>query len=180
MILSGWRNIRKPKYSENFLNKRGFMVMDKKENYLIDELTQLCIDTGEKFLCTVHRRPTSMDRFSISQIKVLMILSHNESAKMKDITEALGIANSSATELIDKLIKDELVERYRKNGDRRVVMVKLSEKGRDFVNEMKELKRKCWRSMIEKSEEEDREDLLRVAKKFYELICRAAEEGVFL
>lgn len=154
--------------------------MDNKEQYLINELTQLCIATGEKFMCIVHKRPTSVDRFSISQLKVLMILSHEESFKMKDITEELGIANSSATELIDKLIKEELVERFRKADDRRVVRVKLTEKGRTFIDEMKELKKKVWRSMIEKSDEEDREDLLRVAKKFYELICRAAEEGVFL
>ena len=154
--------------------------MDKKEQDLINELTQLCIATGEKFMCFFHKRPTSFDRLSISQAKVLMILSHKESFKMKDITEELGIANSSATEVIDKLIKEELVERFRKPDDRRVVRVKLTEKGRNFIDEIKELKRKCWRTMIEKSEEEDREDLLRVAKKFYELICRAAEEGAFL
>jgi DNA-binding MarR family transcriptional regulator len=156
------------------------MLMDKKDQYLINELTQLCIATGEKFMCIIHKRPTSLDRFSISQVKVLMILSHKESFKMKDITENLGIANSSATEVIDKLIKEDLVERFRKPDDRRVVRVKLTEKGRNFIDEIKELKRKCWRSMIEKSDEEDREDLLRVAKKFYELICRAAEEGAFL
>jgi len=154
--------------------------MDKKEDYLIDELTQLCIDTGEKFLCIIHRRPTMFDRFSLSHVKVLMVLYHKESFKMKDITEKLGIANSSATEVIDKLIKEELVERFRKPDDRRVVRVKLTEKGRILIDEMKELKKKVWRSMVEKSEEEDREDLLRVARKFYELICRAAEEGVFL
>jgi len=154
--------------------------MDKKEQYLIDELTQLCIATGEKFMCIIHKRPTSFDRFSISQAKVLMFLSYKESFKMKDITEELGIANSSATELIDKLIKEELVERFRKPDDRRVVRVKLTEKGRTFINEIKELKRKFWKSIIEKSEEEDREDLLRVAKKFYNLICMAVEEGAFL
>ncbi|OQA14787.1 MAG: Transcriptional repressor MprA [bacterium ADurb.Bin363] len=154
--------------------------MSKSKQEIIDELSQLCTDMAEKFFQAIYRRPSKADQIPLSHLKVLMFLSKKESFKMKDITEELGIASSSATDLIDKLIKEHLVERYRKPDDRRVVKVKLSEKGRNLIVELKEMKRKFWVTIIENISEEDREDLVRYHRKFYNIIGKMAEEGIFI
>jgi len=42
------------------------------------------------------------------------------------------------------------------------------------------MKRKFWVTIIENISEEDREDLVRYHRKFYNIIGKMAEEGIFI
>jgi len=54
------------------------------------------------------------------------ILAHSEEMKISDLSEKLGLSNSTVSGIIDRLEKQGLVERTRSEEDRRVVYVKVS------------------------------------------------------
>jgi DNA-binding MarR family transcriptional regulator len=54
------------------------------------------------------------------------ILSHDGEMKISDLSEKLGLSNSTVSGIIDRLEKQGLVERTRSTEDRRVVYVKVS------------------------------------------------------
>jgi DNA-binding MarR family transcriptional regulator len=64
------------------------------------------------------------------QMRAIVILSNRGRCIMSDFANAIGVPVSTATHMIEKLVKKGLVVRVRSEKDRRVVHVELSEEGR--------------------------------------------------
>jgi len=71
---------------------------------------------------------------SLSHIQVLAVLEQEDTMSVTAISHALCVAKPNVTPLIDKLIKEGLVERKRNELDRRVVNVLLLPKGREKLH----------------------------------------------
>ncbi len=153
--------------------------MGKSEEKIMAELIQFFADFGEKMHEIIFKMPLKGEHLSLSQLKVTCFLGKKDGFKMKEITKEIGIASSSATELIDKLIKENLVERYRDKEDRRVVRVKLTEKAKSYVYEAKERKRKFWANMMKNFETEELLVLHKYSGRFYEIISKMVDEGIY-
>ena len=80
---------------------------------------------------------------TIPQIKTLVLLEQMEPLRMGFIADRLGITLSAMTSIVDRLVKKNLVERDSDPHDRRVVLCKLTDQGRE------EMKR-FWRVGREK------------------------------
>jgi len=79
----------------------------------------------------------SMEEVTGSQLEALVLLHQSPSGlSMHELAEAQSITPSSATQLVDRLVKMELVERLREDEDRRLVRVHLSESARRKFEEM--------------------------------------------
>ncbi|MCK4257478.1 MAG: MarR family transcriptional regulator [Halanaerobiales bacterium] len=76
------------------------------------------------------------------QFSALITIYRDEDMTIGEISDVLFLANSTVSGLVDRLEKVDLVERYRDKADRRVVRVKLKEKGRRTVEEILEKRRK--------------------------------------
>ncbi|HYE82027.1 MAG TPA: MarR family transcriptional regulator [Clostridia bacterium] len=63
------------------------------------------------------------------------ILAHHDKMKVSDLSEKLGLSNSTVSGIIDRLEKQGFVERVRSEEDRRVVYISLSP---DFRKSSKE------------------------------------------
>jgi DNA-binding MarR family transcriptional regulator len=113
----------------------------------------------------INSSNSNLQNMSLSQINVLAFLESRKNARMKDIGDELGIKASSVTHLVDKLIKEELVERFHIPDDRRVIEVNLSEKGKALLGELKKGSNKYWKKILEKFDETECEELLRLTKK---------------
>jgi len=77
--------------------------------------------------------------FSPGTIFTLGALSHHEKLTMTGIGCHLSIPKPHVTALVDKLIKDDLVERLLDPNDRRIIFIQLTEKGRITLKEIKQL-----------------------------------------
>ena len=55
------------------------------------------------------------------------ILSHNKEMKVSDLSEKLGLSNSTVSGILDRLENQGLIERVRSKEDRRVVFVSVTE-----------------------------------------------------
>lgn len=68
-----------------------------------------------------------------------MLTPHQGGLSMSDFSRGMDIPPASATAMIDRMIAQELVERGPSEQDRRVVMVRLTERGRGVVGEINAL-----------------------------------------
>lgn len=79
--------------------------------------------------------------FNLSPAKfnALMVIKHQGKAKglsQVEIGKFLIVTASNITRLIDKLEKEEFIERLSRKGDRRVNLVKISKKGSDLLDKV--------------------------------------------
>ena len=75
-----------------------------------------------------------MTDMTVAQLRVLLLLHTEGPSRMSSIAGTLGIAVSTATGIIDNLVKKELVSRSADAEDRRVVICGLSPKGQEVIN----------------------------------------------
>jgi DNA-binding MarR family transcriptional regulator len=86
---------------------------------------------------SVKRRPSTPGwwddlELTMPQARTLFYLSHGP-RRMSDISANVGRGMSSATSMIDRLVKRRLVQRLEDASDRRVVECRLTSQGEDLV-----------------------------------------------
>ena len=101
---------------------------------------------------------------SRSDTKVLRILAER-SRSMSDIASSLGVALSSATGLVDRLVRMGLAERERPPENRRTVRVTLTAKGRRANNKVAEARTAFGLAMLRPLTRAERESLLELFRK---------------
>ncbi len=79
------------------------------------------------------RRFMEQADLSPSQVGSLMRLYHRGDSGVCDIGEYLGVSRPAASQLVDRLVQQGLLERGEDPGDRRFKQVRLTARGRDLV-----------------------------------------------
>ncbi|AEJ38365.1 transcriptional regulator, MarR family [Sulfobacillus acidophilus TPY] len=69
-----------------------------------------------------------------AQMNALVVLYEPKNLPMGELADQLGLTESAATRLVDRLLKMNLVRRERDETDRRVVRVRLSTYGRQLAD----------------------------------------------
>ncbi len=94
----------------------------------------------ESSLSRINHKLRSQTRRNLSQwglshprFKVLLHVKRHQGLTMTDLTRKLHQAKSGVTGLVDELVNDGYVERYRDEHDRRVVRLALTKKGFDAL-----------------------------------------------
>lgn len=72
---------------------------------------------------------------SRSQVSALMMINHRKNCQVTMIGEDLGISTPAASQLVDRLVQLDMVEREEDPDDRRVKILALSKKGRELIHE---------------------------------------------
>ena len=89
----------------------------------------------------MHRSMRSFVRYargrglSMSQMATLFQISHRGRLAVSDIGESLGVTNAAASQLLDRLVQQELVLRSENPQDRREKQLVLTELGRQVLLE---------------------------------------------
>jgi len=145
--------------------------MEEDRENLIKELNRYLSITTTKInhLISLHLKK-SHTNITLSHLNVLLFLETHENTQMKDIGEKLGIKPSSATNLVDKLIRACLIERYTNPDDRRVVRVRLTEKGISVLKDINEAIYTLWGKILTKLNENEYKEMLMFAKKMDKIL----------
>jgi DNA-binding MarR family transcriptional regulator len=85
---------------------------------------------------------------SMSHMHVLWLLQHHGDMPMSKLAVLLDVSLSNATGIIDRMAERGLVERVRVPDDRRVVIVRATEAGREAVSMTESSKRDRMRAVI--------------------------------
>jgi len=92
-----------------------------------------------------HRKLIRMDELLASQdiapshLKIMFLLDVCEKLTVSEIGKKLYISRPNVTPLIDKLVKEGMVERIRDQSDKRMFNVKSTLKGKEFITGQKEI-----------------------------------------
>lgn len=72
-------------------------------------------------------KPKGHMDITATQGMMIHMVGKNKKMKVSELSEALGLSNSTVSGIIDRLEKQQILERVRSEEDRRVVYVKFSE-----------------------------------------------------
>ena len=86
-------------------------------------------------LQSIFRYRVSSPDLTLPQILLLSSIP-SEGTDMSSLSKQLGVDNSTMTRLIDVLIRNKWVEKYKGENDKRVVLVKTTSKGESIRNEI--------------------------------------------
>ncbi|WML37749.1 MarR family transcriptional regulator [Clostridium sp. OS1-26] len=91
------------------------------------------------------------------------------------MSEKLGLPNSTASVLVEKLVKEGLVSRVRDSEDRRRVIICLTDKAEKFVEEMRESHIVAFGKLMKNATEKEIEDILNGFRTLSNIIERDNE-----
>jgi len=106
-----------------------------------------------------------VDPFSMAQFKVLALISEKGSPTMKEVADLLYITSPSATAIINRLVETRELERIYDKKDRRIVRLRLTEKGKKSFVERREVVTARMSKVIESLNEKEKGDLANILTK---------------
>lgn len=133
-----------------------------KESTIID-----LIHTSER----VHDRATIrfMNRLNknigISQIIVLSQLHEHGPQMSSKLAGLLGYTTGAMTGISNKLIKENYAKREYLENDRRVILLAITDQGREIIREVQEQNKKMMEEIYSKLSEEEISQYLKIQKK---------------
>ena len=101
--------------------------------------------------------------------EILKFLQDNQTSKMKDVANYLGITPPSATTMIDKLVQEKYLSRKQDPNDRRQVLLIVTNKGKTFIHTSFENMRKILDKTLDVLSDKDKKDLIRIYNKLLKL-----------
>ena len=86
-------------------------------------------------LLTVFRKKVKGKKYTLPQILILSSIPDN-GMDMTSLSEKIGVDNSTATRLIDRMVRLNLVRKKKSQRDKRITIVSLTEKGEHASDEI--------------------------------------------
>lgn len=97
---------------------------------------------------------------NISSHMILHLLKEEPKKTLTEISENLGLPNSTASVLVDKLVKEGLVDRDRDSADRRKVIICLTDKALQQEKEIKDAHIKNFSKLLNYANSSELKDIL--------------------
>lgn len=113
------------------------------------------------------------------QLTVIKLLETFENLSLSSLSERIRAQNSTVTGIIDRMEREGLVRRERSTTDRRVVHIKLSDKGQKLARQIQVEPMEIFRGALGSLTGADLKDLLRIMNKLQRYVRQriAAENG---
>ncbi|KYF89892.1 MarR family transcriptional regulator [Sorangium cellulosum] len=143
----------------------------------IDAIVEMII-----YLYTESRRLTKgmASGFGLTgpQLTILKLLESFQDLSLSTLSERIRAQNSTVTGIVDRMEREGLVRRERSKADRRVVHIRLSEKGARLAREIQVEPMEIFRSALLGLSSTDLRDLLRILTKLQRhVVARVAQSG---
>lgn len=101
----------------------------------------------------------------ISQIIVLSKLHEHGPQMSSKLASMLGYTTGAMTGISNKLIRENYAKREYLENDRRVILLTITDEGREIINEVQELNQKMMAEIYSKLSEEEITQYLNIQKK---------------
>jgi DNA-binding MarR family transcriptional regulator len=113
--------------------------------------------------------------FSPPEMRSLMWLGRSGMAVMSDFAKGIGVPLSTATRIVNRLVKKNLVVRRRSDHDRRIVEIDLSPIGYEHKARFHTKRLKISQKILAPLTEQERETLLSLMEKALQLSASTTE-----
>ncbi len=101
-----------------------------------NKIINIILDNMQKFFYPEEWLEIDL-KLSKSELLAMLIVDRYGEVTMSKISEKINVSMSTATGIIDRLVKKKYLERGRSESDRRVVLIKLTEKGLKTIKSIK-------------------------------------------
>lgn len=129
----------------------------------VERFSRLFPRLGETFASIESSlKDTSLTKLDMVALKVL---GKREHVIMSELAERLSVALSSATGIVDRLLTKGYVSRSRSKEDRRIVQVRLTEKGTDLLADHDRRSTLMVERMLSCLDEQEQEEFVRILEK---------------
>ncbi len=108
--------------------------------------------------------------FSKSELFVLLLVENRGEVIMSQVAEFTNTPMSTATGIVDRLVKNKYLERERSENDRRIVVIRLTESGKSIVNKLKEIVTSYIKVIDASLTDEERTVLIKVIMKVFDVL----------
>ena len=110
--------------------------------------------------------------FSLLRLSTLSFIQAKKNPTMKEIASWLKITPPSVTSLIDSFVKPGLIKREADKKDRRIIRLKITQKGKKILRESQRENKTRIKKFISKLSPRDQKDLLRILNNFYKIFLK--------
>ncbi len=117
-----------------------------------------------------ERNAVSQGIITLPQFLGLGFLRKNPGSPVKAFADTLGLKPSSASGLIDRMVKNGLILRVHSKTDRRVILLTLKAKGERMVDEILEQKRRSLSELFAPLTADERTIYLKLMQKVVERV----------
>lgn len=104
-------------------------------------------------------------KLNISQVILLEYIKRNGHAKPSGIAKALGFTYGAITTMTNKLVEMEYVVRINHPGDRRVVMLNITETGLQLLEEAESVGKQVRNAVYDILSEEELKQMIQIQEK---------------
>lgn len=122
----------------------------KKINYILVELINEIWELEEKAIITEE-----FSDLSNNDMHIIEAIGTEDGDNMSSVAKKRNITVGSLTTAVNQLVKKGYVERNRGEEDRRIVMIRLTEKGRKAYRHHEEYHQQMTEAVLEKLDEEE-------------------------
>lgn len=139
------------------------------EAYDKTEVGRLIFELG-KLMRQYMRKNFEHEGITMPQSSVLGMLMKNGEMKITELSSKLMLSNSTVSGMIDRLEKQQLVERRRSEEDRRIVYVKVSPKFLEMHKESHKKIEKSFEELLDTGTPEELEKIIDGLKTLKKII----------
>jgi MarR family transcriptional regulator, organic hydroperoxide resistance regulator len=126
--------------------------MEKAE--LIKELLELG-DLVDRETRPLDAEPWIELKMTIAQLKSMFFIAAKGKTNFKKLADALGVTPPNITGIIDRLVEQGLVSRTENAEDRRIMLLQVTEKGQELVDNLQENKYHKMRNLMTNMSEDE-------------------------
>ncbi|MFJ8915351.1 MarR family winged helix-turn-helix transcriptional regulator [Amycolatopsis sp. NPDC102389] len=113
-------------------------------------------------------REASPRPLSTSQVRAVVALDHHDGLNLRALAEVLGSTPPLVSRLCDRLEAVGFLERLPSSASRREITLRLSDRGRAYLRDLRARRRESLRAVLEKLTPETRETLAAGLREFRE------------
>jgi DNA-binding MarR family transcriptional regulator len=104
------------------------------------------------------------------QLTVIKLLETFDNLSLSSLSERIRAQNSTVTGIIDRMEREGLVRRERSTVDRRVIHIRLSDKGQKLARQIQVEPMEIFREALASLTQADLRDLLRIMNKLQKFV----------
>lgn len=111
------------------------------------------------------------------QFDALLALRDSPDMTMGELCQKMYLACSTATDLIDRMERNGLISREKDATDRRVIRLKMRERGYQIIEEVMIARKRYVQSILDQIDMEEKENLIRALTRLHGLMMEEIKPG---
>lgn len=136
--------------------------MDESQEKHLEQLFHVFEQNIRKLTALISQQDFPLTKH---QFYIMNTLSKGDKHTVGELAEQMFVNPSAITNMMDRLIKTNYIERYRYENDRRVVYIKLTEEGRQIVTDMKKKRKVFFQTYLSVLSQQEIDELISISEK---------------